>query len=101
MKMSVPFWRLSLRKAPIGENGIERKPLPCLPLLTDEQRHKLKQWAEAEALSSRELLSRLKENGVAKVSQRTLQMELKRMGFIWKRTRYSLKKNATPTDSSK
>ncbi len=50
---------------------------------------------KAEALSSRELLSCLKDNGVAKVSQRTLQIELKRMGFIWKRTRYSLKKRDT------
>ena len=70
-------------------------------LLTDEHRHKLKQWAEAEALSSRDLLGRLKEIGVAKVGQRTLQMELKRMGFIWKRTRYSLKKSATPNGSGK
>jgi transposase len=70
-------------------------------ILTDEHRQLLKQWVEAEALSSRDLLSRLKENGVAQVSQRTLQMELKRMGFIWKRTRYSLKKSAIPNDSSK
>lgn len=70
-------------------------------ILTDEHRDKLRQWAEAEALSSRDMLSRLKEIGVAKVSQRTLQLEMKRMGFIWKRTRYSLKKNATPSGSSK
>jgi transposase len=70
-------------------------------ILTDEHRQLLKQWVEAEALSSRDLLSRLKENGVAQVSQRTLQMELKRMGFIWKRTRYSLKKSVIPNDSSK
>jgi len=45
-------------------------------ILTDEHRQLLKQWVEAEALSSRDLLSRLKENRVAQVSQRTLQMEL-------------------------
>jgi transposase len=69
--------------------------------LTDEHRQLLRQWAETEPLSSRVLLDRLNENGAAKVSQRTLQMELKRMGFIWKRTRYSLKKSAIPNGSSK
>ncbi|MGZ6539603.1 MAG: helix-turn-helix domain-containing protein [Bacteroidia bacterium] len=69
--------------------------------LTDDHRQLLRQWAETEPLSSRVLLGRLNENGAAKVSQRTLQMELKRMGFIWKRTRYSLKKSAIPNGLSK
>jgi hypothetical protein len=28
-------------------------------------------------------------------------LELKRLGYVWKRTRYSLKKNATRSDSNK
>jgi transposase len=75
-----------------GFSSLPDKPRSGAPTkLTDEHRQQLKMWVELEPLSSRILLSRLNEKGVLQVSQRTLQMELKRMGFIWKRTRYSLK----------
>ncbi|WP_349432786.1 helix-turn-helix domain-containing protein (plasmid) [Methylomarinum sp. Ch1-1] len=69
--------------------------------LTDEERQLLKTWVEQEALTSRALLSRLEERGAADICDKTLHNELKRMGFIWKRTRYSLKKNAIPKGSNK
>ena len=69
--------------------------------LTDEQRQQLGTWVESEALSSRELLTRLEREYRVVIGRTTLRMELKRLGYVWKRTRYSLKKNATRSDSSK
>lgn len=69
--------------------------------LTDEQRQQLGQWVETEALSSRELLTRLERDYQVVIGRTTLRMELKRLGYVWKRTRYSLKKNAIRSDSSK
>ena len=60
--------------------------------LADEHREQIQQWVEAEALSSRDILSRLKEKYQIQMSATTLRTELKRLGFVWKRTRYSLKK---------
>lgn len=81
--------------------------LPDLPRsgapskLTDAQRQQLSRWAESEALSSRELLTRLERECEVRISRTTLRTELKRLGYVWKRTRYSLKKNATRSDLSK
>jgi transposase len=68
--------------------------------LTDEHRQQLGQWVEAEALSSRELLTRLAEQYQVQIGPTTLRTELKRLGYVWKRTRYSLKKSATPNASN-
>jgi transposase len=69
--------------------------------LTDEQRRQLGKWVESEALSSRELLTRLARDYQVVIGRTTLRTELKRLGYVWKRTRYSLKKNATRSASSK
>jgi len=69
--------------------------------LTDEQRQQLGVWVESEALSLRELLTRLEREYLAVIGRTTLRMELKRLGYVWKRTRYSLKKNATRSGLSK
>ena len=69
--------------------------------LTDEQRQQLGEWVESEALSSRELLTRLEREYQVVMGRTTLRMELKRLGYVWKRTRYSLKKNGTLKRSSK
>jgi transposase len=69
--------------------------------LADAQRQQLGVWVESEALSSRELLTRLEgEYGVV-IGRTTLRMELKRLGYVWKRTRYSLKKNGIRSGSSR
>ena len=68
--------------------------------LTDEQRQQLRQWVETEALSSRELLTRLEREYQVVVGRTTLRTELKRLGYVWKRTRYSVKKNGTLKRSS-
>ncbi|WP_232422404.1 helix-turn-helix domain-containing protein [Methylosarcina fibrata] len=62
--------------------------------LTNEHRQQLGQWVEAEALSSRELLTRLAEQYQVHIGPTTLRTELKLLGYVWKRTRYSLKKKA-------
>ncbi|HUL11614.1 MAG TPA: helix-turn-helix domain-containing protein [Methylococcaceae bacterium] len=69
--------------------------------LTDKQRQELGTWVEGEALSSRELLTRLEREYQVVMGRTTLHTELKRLGYVWKRTRYSLKKNGTRNNSSK
>jgi hypothetical protein len=51
-------------------------------------------------LYSRELLTRLQRYYGVVIGRTTLRMELKRLGYVWKRTRYCLK-NATWSDSSR
>ncbi|MCQ8130647.1 helix-turn-helix domain-containing protein [Methylomonas rivi] len=65
--------------------------------LTDANRNQLKGWIEAEPLTCSRLTA---ECGVA-ISAGTLRNELKRMGYVWKRTRYSLKKSEIPSASNK
>lgn len=69
--------------------------------LTDEQRRQLGLWVESEALSSRALLTRLEREYRVVIGRTTLRMELQRLGYVWKRTRYSLKKNGTRSGSSR
>jgi transposase len=69
--------------------------------LTAEHRQALCRWVDAEALSSRELLTRLQRDYGVVIGPTTLRTELKRLGYVWKRTRYSLKKNATRSGSSR
>ncbi len=68
--------------------------------LTDEHRQQLGTWVESEALSSRELLTRLEREYQVVIGRTTLRLELKQLGYVWKRTRYSLKKNAIRSDSN-
>ena len=69
--------------------------------LTDAQRRPVGIWVESEALSSRELLTRLEREYRVVIGRTTLRMELQRLGYVWKRTRYSLKKNGTRSGSSR
>ena len=52
----------------------------------------IKTWAEAEALTAPAIVGRLKEECNVDVSVSTVSNALKALGFIWKRTRHSLKK---------
>ena len=61
----------------------------------------IKEWIDAEPLTCRALVSRLTVECVVMISAGTLRNELKRMGYVWKRTRYSLKKSAIPNVSNK
>jgi len=63
--------------------------------LTADHRQPLSRWVESEALSSRELLTRLQRDYGVVLGPTTLRTALKRLGYGWKRTRYRLKKNAT------
>lgn len=65
--------------------------------LTDDHRKCLKDWVNSEPLTCRELLSRLKTEFKLIVSAGTLRSELKHLGYVWKRTRYSLKKTGSET----
>lgn len=69
--------------------------------LHEDHRTLLRKWIDAEPLTCRVLLSRLISECGVTVSANTLRNELKRMGYVWKRTRYSLKKSAIPSDSPK
>lgn len=60
--------------------------------LNEAHRACLKSWMDEEALGSRELLNRLKKAHDASISLSTLRHEVKRLGYVWKRTRYHLKK---------
>jgi transposase len=64
--------------------------------LRNEHRQRLREWIDAEPLTSRALVNRLKTDCGVGISAGTLRNELKRMGYVWKRTRYSLKKKARP-----
>jgi transposase len=93
-------WRRPKCPGSGGKTGfVSRSGAPSK--LTDEQRQQLGEWVESEALSSRELLTRLEREYQVVMGRTTLRMELKRLGYVWKRTRYSLKKNGTLKRSSK
>ena len=61
--------------------------------LAEEHRQRLRGWVEAEPLSARELITRLERECGVTIGATTLRNELARMGYVWKRTRYSLKKS--------
>jgi len=50
-------------------------------------------WASAEALSAPQLREKLQDKFSVEVSTWVVQKSLTREGFVWKRTRHSLKKN--------
>jgi transposase len=53
------------------------------------------EWVRAEPLCVSEVHRRLEEEFDVKVHPNTVKNVLKRLGFVWKRTRYSLKKKET------
>lgn len=57
--------------------------------LTDEHLALVKGWASEEALTTPELLVKLKETCGVAVHRNTLSLALKKMKFVWKRTRHS------------
>lgn len=61
--------------------------------LAEEHRQRLRGWVDAEPLSARELITRLERECGVTIGATTLRNELARMGYFWKRTRYSSKKN--------
>jgi transposase len=61
--------------------------------VSSAQREQLRMWATQEALTARELLTRLKEEFDIVVHASTLGVILKEMKFVWKRTRHNLKKS--------
>ncbi len=69
--------------------------------LTDEHRLRLREWVDAEPLTCRVLVNRLKTDCAVVISAGTLRNELKRLGYVWKRTRYSLKKSEILSASRK
>jgi len=76
-----------------GFESLPDKPRSGAPnKLGDEHRYQLKCWVEAEPLTARMLLNRLESTYGVQIGNTTLRTELKRLGYVWKRTRYSLKK---------
>lgn len=63
------------------------------PKVSLVQREQLRLWATQEALSARELLTRLHEEFGISMHPNTLCVTLKEMDFVWKRTRHDLKKS--------
>jgi transposase len=61
----------------------------------------IKTWAEKEALTGPAIVARLKEEHDVDVSINTVLGALKKLDFVWKRTRHSLKKNEMKTISEK
>ena len=60
--------------------------------LTPEEVNKVLEAARSEPLTAKTLLARHVENGGTLVHLNTLSAALKEAGFVWKRTRHSLKK---------
>ncbi|WP_427501511.1 helix-turn-helix domain-containing protein [Methylomonas sp. MED-D] len=84
-----------------GLNSLPDQPRSGAPSkLTDAHRCRLKEWIDAEPLNCRALVSRLTTECDVTISASTLRNELKRMRYVWKRTRYSLKKSVIPSASS-
>jgi len=85
-----------------GLNSLPDQPRSGAPSkLADAHRSQLKEWIDAEPLNCRALVSRLTAECGVTISASTLRNELKRMGYVWKRTRYSLKKSAIQSASNR
>jgi transposase len=63
------------------------------PKVSAVHREQLRLWATQEALTARQLLTKLKEEFDIVLHPNTLAVTLKKMKFVWKRTRHSLKKS--------
>jgi transposase len=82
-----------------GVASLADKPRSGAPAkLSEAQRERLRQWATTQALTSRQLLDKLKAEFDVDVHPFTLSKALKKMGFVWKRTRHSLKKKRNEVD---
>lgn len=91
-----------------GIDGLTDAPRSGAPRkLSAEHAQAMCDWARAEALTAPQLRQRLQEQFNVKVSIWVVQACLRREGFVWKRTRHSLKKNeisplfAEPSPKSK
>lgn len=71
------------------------------PKITQDACAAMAKWAEIEALNSTQIRLRLAEQFSITASANLVARTLGLMGFVWKRTRCWLKKNATPPLSSK
>ena len=60
--------------------------------VSEAQREQLRQWATAQALTARQLVTKLSQEFDITINPNTLGVILKQMNFVWKRTRHSLKK---------
>ena len=80
--------------ADLPRSGAPRKLAP-------EQVERIAAWARDKPLSAPELLAKHKEHGGVAVHPSTLQAALKASGLVWKRTRHSLKKDATRPPSGR
>jgi transposase len=69
--------------------------------LTESDVQRLAQWADAEPLTAKALLARHLDTQGRQVHLNVLVSELKRQGFVWKRTRHSLKKSPTQQSLSR
>lgn len=77
-----------------GLNGLADLPRSGAPAKVPEpEAERLLQWARDEPLTLTALIARHKEAGGAVVHPNTLKALLKANGFVWKRTRHSLKKS--------
>lgn len=77
-----------------GLDGLADLPRSGAPAkLSPSEIERLLQWARDEPLSLTELKARHEQAGGPVVHLNTLKAILKAAGFVWKRTRHSLKKN--------
>ena len=89
-KDTVAFHRDAwLERGLVGLRDLPRDGRPRQLLLTEET--SLCAWAAQEALTARDLQSRLAAEHGKQVSVAVIKAALVRNGFVWKRTRYSLK----------
>ena len=77
-----------------GMASLSDKPRSGAPSkLSAEQKGQVAQWATEQAQTSRELVTRVQEEFQIVLHPNTLAETLKKMKFVWKRTRHSLKKS--------
>ena len=69
--------------------------------ISSEQLVKIVNIASTEPLTAKTLLAKHVEDGGAQVHVNTLRVALKGAGFLWKRTRHSLKKKEMKPHSEK
>lgn len=69
--------------------------------ISSEQLVKIVNMASAEPLTAKTLLAKHVEDGGTMVHVNTLRVALKEAGFLWKRTRHSLKKKEMRSPSGK
>jgi transposase len=83
-----------------GMDALSDKPRSGAPSKLDAVAiERLMQWAREKPSSATELLQRHTEAQGVPVEVNTLIRALKANGLVWKRTRHSLKKSATPPPS--